>query len=156
MNDGAFGFAHAVFHVVLFFVVHGRLVRPSIKPKRNHSTGPKRNSSVSSNLRARTHKTVNTLNERSSHEARSSISEPVALSQELQTRAYPPFQAGEVGCPISPGAFRSKTANQNSDTGIPRPRAERWLTWRSWTNPKTSRGVLSGRFSIQFLRPVAQ
>ena len=53
-----------------------------------------------------------TPNQRKSHEARSSLSKPIALSQELQTKSYP-NQAGEAEHCLSPGALRTETANQN-------------------------------------------
>lgn len=56
---------------------------------------------------------VLTLNERRSHEARSSISKPIALSQELQTKSSAPSHAGEIEFSFSPGAFRSETKNYN-------------------------------------------
>ena len=34
MEDGAFAFIQAVFHVVLFFVIHGRCSRHRIKTNR--------------------------------------------------------------------------------------------------------------------------
>jgi hypothetical protein len=57
---------------------------------------------------------INIANERKSHEARSPLSKPVALSQEHQTKSCHPNQTGgEVELRLPTGAFRFETTNQN-------------------------------------------
>jgi len=65
MEDGAFAFIQAVFHVLLFIVVHGNRARNGVRPS---------------------HKQNDRWNERRSHEARDSISKQIALSQKLQAK----------------------------------------------------------------------
>jgi len=97
--DNNFAFVHAVFHVILFALIHSR--REQRRRQRRVPPAPR-------------HWTRNsiTLNQRKSHEARSPLSKPIALSQELQTKSYP-NQAGEAELCFSSGAFRSEAANQN-------------------------------------------
>jgi hypothetical protein len=82
MADNPFAFAHAVFHVIVFIVVHGLRARRGIKPPSKQTGAQNRNSVMPSRLRIRTIKTVEQQlkNERRAHEARSSISKPIALS----------------------------------------------------------------------------
>jgi hypothetical protein len=55
-----------------------------------------------------------TLNQRKSHEARSPLSKPVALSQELQTKScHPNLPVGEAAFQLSSGRLRLETTNQN-------------------------------------------
>src|SRR5262245_53659090 len=76
--DNSFALVHAVFHVVLFFAIHAG----STPRTRGGRRPPKPQ--------------LNYINERKSHETRSPLSKPIALSQELQTRSHAPHQAGEV------------------------------------------------------------
>jgi hypothetical protein len=57
MDDGAFAFIQAVFHVALF-VLHGHRARLGTKPGRKQRVVQKRNPAVSPGLRARTLETV--------------------------------------------------------------------------------------------------
>src|SRR5262245_17254592 len=54
-----------------------------------------------------------TLKERKSHEARSPLPKPIALSQELQTKSCHPNPPGETPLRFSPGALRFETADPN-------------------------------------------
>jgi hypothetical protein len=65
MEDGAFAFIQAVFHVLLFIVVHGNRARNGVRPG---------------------HKNNRSLKPRRSHETRDSISKQIARSQELQAK----------------------------------------------------------------------
>ena len=51
-------------------------------------------------------------NERKTYEAYSAIPKPIALPQELQTKPYPPNQAGEGNLRVPPDALWSETTNQ--------------------------------------------
>ena len=83
MNDGGFAFAQAIFHVALFFVIHGCRTRSGIKTKRNQGRSQKRNATIHPTVRIHTNQTANLLTERSSHETCSAISKPIALPKEL-------------------------------------------------------------------------
>ena len=42
MEDGAFAFIQAVFHVLLFIVVHGKRARNGVRPSHKQNRSPKR------------------------------------------------------------------------------------------------------------------
>jgi hypothetical protein len=111
MKDAGFGFVHAVFHVVLFFIVHGHLRGPRKKPSRNQEKPQKRRAAA--RLSPDQIKITNITNERRSNEACSQIPKPVALSKELQTRTQSPNQAGETEIHFSSRSIWSETTNQN-------------------------------------------
>jgi len=58
MDDCAFTFAHAVFHAVLFFVIHGPLAQQAIKTNRKQRDLQKRNSAMPHRLHTRIIKTA--------------------------------------------------------------------------------------------------
>jgi hypothetical protein len=84
-DDGAFAFIQAVFHVVLFIVVHGRCAQ------RRHKRQDGRKLAIPARLNPQhslvaqppVQRTNQNTTERKFHETRSAIPKPVALPQEL-------------------------------------------------------------------------
>lgn len=83
-DDGAFSFIQALFHVVLFIVVHGhRAQRRNKGQDRRRVTIPVRLNPQHPLVQRLVETTNQNTTERKFHEARSPIPKPIALPQEL-------------------------------------------------------------------------
>ena len=94
MEDGAFAFLQAVFHVLLFVLVHGNRARNGVRPSTREITY---------------------RNERRAHEARDSISKQIAGSQKLQAKpghSNPLGAEGDLRVPTHRVRIEARNSNR--------------------------------------------